>query len=180
MNPSRAEPPANPEIRELSDVPQADWTSLFAGETDPFEIEPLALAWRAKDTHFVLYAEGRAASHVSILLRHVVRVSRESVPVTGVAGVLTRPDLRGRGLARRVLAHALRETRSRAATSFALLFCLPKLVSLYRELGWQEVAPPVLIEQPSGAAPAPLPAMVLALGERPWPAGPVDLDSRPW
>lgn len=123
MGPARGELPTDAEIREVADVPQADWTSLFAGETDPFEIEPLGLAWRAKDTHFVLYAQRRAASHVSVLLHHVVRVGGESVPVTGVAGVLT---------------------------------------------------------QPSGAAPAPLPAMVLALGERPWPAGPVDLDSRPW
>ena len=123
------------EILELAEVPVADWHALFAGEMDPFEIEHLHLIWRPKDTHFVLYSGGRAASHVSVLLRHMVRVGSDQIAVTGVAGVTTRPDLRRRGLAGRLLRHALWATRSRAETSFALLFCLPKLVALYRSLG---------------------------------------------
>ena len=49
-------------IREVTEVSQADWTTLVGGESDPFEIEPLGLAWRAKDTHYVAYLDG-AASH---------------------------------------------------------------------------------------------------------------------
>ncbi len=168
------------EIQELAEVPWVDWHALFAGEADPFEIEHLHLTWRPKDTHFVLYSGGLAASHVSVLLRHVVRVGSDQIAVTGVAGVITRPDLRRRGLASRLLDHALSATRSRAQTSFALLFCLPKLVTLYRSLGWQEITSVVDFERPSGVVEAPLRTMVLALRGEDWPAGPLILNSPPW
>ena len=176
----RGESPVATEIRELAEVPGADWQALFAGNADPFEIEPLNLSWRPKDTHFVLYSDGRAASHVSILLRHMVRAGSSAVRVTGVAGVVTRPDLRRRGLARRLLGHALRETQSRTGSAFALLFCLPKLVPLYKGLGWQEISSVVHVEQPCGVIEAPLRTMVLPLRGEKWPAGPVWLDSPPW
>lgn len=173
-------PSLSGEIRELAEVPSADWQALFAGDADPFEIEHLGLSWRSKDTHFILYSDGQAASHVSILLRHLVRAGPQAVGVTGVAGVVTRPDLRRRGLARRLLAHALREAKSRTGSQFALLFCLPKLIALYQRLGWEEIPSPVYVEQPSGVVEVPLRTMVLRLLHMEWPTGPVWLDSPPW
>ncbi len=174
------QPFGSQDIQELVEVPGEDWHELFAGNSDPFDIEHLGLAWRHKDTHFVLYREGRAVSHVSILLRHTVRVGREHIAVTGVAGVITRRDLRRRGLAAWLLSHGLAETRERARSSFAFLFCLPRLVPLYDSLGWNDVRASVHIKQPSGVIEAPLPAMVLPIQGDAWPAGPVWLDSAPW
>lgn len=167
-------------IREWAEVPGADWQALFAGSADPFAIDHLGLSWRKKDMHFVLYAGDRAACHVSMLLRHLIRVRSERIAVTGVAGVFTRPDLRHRGLARCLLDHALREIQNRTESEFALLFCLPQLGELYRGLGWQGVSSAVHVEQPSGVIEAPLRTMVLPLRSMRWPGGPVWLDSPPW
>lgn len=176
----RGEPPASETIRELSEVPAADWQTLSAGDPDPFGTEYLNLSWRSKDTHFVLYSNGRAASHVSVLLAHTVRVGSEEVRVTGIAGVLTRPDVRNRGFARHLLDHALGETQARTASAFGLLFCLPRLVTLYQRIGWEEVGSPVFAEQPSEIIRVPLRTMFLSLRDMKWPTGPVFLDSPPW
>lgn len=171
---------AGEEIRELATLPKADWDVLSAGRSDPFGIEHLQLSWRPKDTHFLLYRDGRAASHVSVLLRHTVRVGSDRIAVTGVAGIITRPDLRHRGLATRVLRHALDATRHRARTSFGFLFCLRELVPLYEARGWREVCSVVRIQQPAGVVEAPLRAMILPLHDQQWPAGPVCLGGPPW
>ena len=176
----QADCPGETDIRELAEMPADDWQALFAGETDPFEIEHLHLSWRPKDVHFVLYSDGRAVSHVSVVLRHAVRVGGRRIDVTGVAGVITRPDLRRRGLAALLLQHAIRETQPRAGSAFALLFCRPDRAALYGRLGWMEVASAVHVEQPAGIIEAPLRTMVLPLRDEPWPSGAVWLDSRPW
>ena len=168
------------EIRELRELSGEDWDALRCGEDDPFGIAPLGLTWRSKDLHFILYRERRAASHVSILLRHEIRVGARRVAVTGVAGVITRKELRRRGLAQRVLNHAIREVLPRADTSFALLFCLPGLVELYRKLGWTEVAAPVRADQPGGVVALPLRTLVLPLEDIAFPDGELRLDSLPW
>ncbi len=91
------------EIRQLPAVSQAEWDTLFAGNPDPFGIEPLRLQMRAKDLHFILDLDGHAASHVSLLLSHTPRVGSLGIPVSGIGGVLTRPDVRRRGVAARLL-----------------------------------------------------------------------------
>jgi hypothetical protein len=62
----------------------------------------------------------------------------------------------------------------------ALLFCLPGLVGFYHRQGFELVTTPVLIEQPAGGLPAPLPVMVRSLRGQTWPEEPVILGSRLW
>jgi GNAT superfamily N-acetyltransferase len=168
------------EIRRLPAVSQADLDALFAGNPDPFGIEPLRLQTRAKDLHFILALDGQAASHVSLLLSHTLRVGTLGVPVGGIGGVITRPDVRRRGFAARLLGHTLSHLRTQSASEFAFLFCLPRLLGYYRSLGWEEIREDVYIEQPGGEILSPLCSMAISLRDHTWPPGRVHLGSLPW
>jgi len=168
------------EIRQLPTVSQADWDVLLAGSTDPYGMGPLRLEMRAKDLHFILKPDGHPASHVSVLLSHTLRVGTLGVPVGGIGGVLTRPDVRRRGYAALLLRHALDHLRTQTASEFAFLFCLPRLLGYYQLLGWEEILEDVYIEQPGGEILSPLRAMVIPLRQCPWPPGQVHLGSLPW
>ncbi|WP_258314652.1 GNAT family N-acetyltransferase, partial [Streptomyces sp. Act143] len=107
-----------------------------------------------------------------------VAAGREPFPVAGLGGVVVAPDLRGRGLARLVVAAAAHARGTGA--EFGLLFCLPDRVPLYRRLGWRESADGMRVEQPGGVVAHPLRTMWLPLAEGAvWPSGPARLHSLP-
>ena len=56
---------------------------------------------------------------------------------------------RGRGLARQIVAEALRLGAS-LGPELAMLFCLPSRAGLYERLGFSAIEPPVLVQQPDG------------------------------
>jgi len=163
------------DIRIFQTLPDAERQALFGWGEDLFSVNTLGLQWRSKDRHFVLYEDGSPLANASVL-RHEFR----NMVVGGLGGVITLPEGRGRGLARQVVGRATEFLRDDLGASFGLLFCLPRLVPFYRSLGWQVVEPGVLIDQPGGKIPSPVPVMVLPFGEEPWPAERVDLDSLPW
>lgn len=114
------------------------------------------------------------------MLRLPVAIGGAETEVVGVGGVAVAPDVRGRGLARLVLAAALRHART-MGPRHALLFCRPALVPLYEHLGWHLLDEEVLVEQPGDrSVPMPLRTMVTPLHENAaWPPGPVRLLSLP-
>lgn len=154
---------------------------LFEWGQNIFGVEDALLQWRPKDTHFILEVGGRPASHVGVL-KHTVSAGGFPVVVGGVGGVVTVPEMQGRGLARRGMRHAAAFMREELGVEFGLLFCLDRLVGFYESLGWRLVPERVEIEQSSGPIPAPFNMMVLpcGAGEREWPAGEVKLNSLPW
>ena len=157
-----------------------DKRTLFEWGENIFGVEDALLQWRPKDFHFILEAEGRAASHVGVL-KHTVSAGGEAVVVGGVGGVVTVPEMQGRGLARRGMRHAAAFMCEELGVEFGLLFCLDRLVGFYESLGWQLVPERAEVEQESGPIVAPFNIMVLPCGgAREWPAGEVRLNSRPW
>jgi GNAT superfamily N-acetyltransferase len=163
------------EIRAFQTLPEAERRALFGWGEDLFSVNARGLQWRPKDRHFVLYEDGLPLANASVL-RHEVR----DMVVGGLGGVITLPEARGRGLARHVVGRATEFLRDDLQASFGLLFCLPRLVPFYRSLGWQVVEPGVLIDQPGGKIPSPVPVMILPFKDEPWPTERVDLDSLPW
>ncbi len=163
------------EIHVFQTLPDAERQALFGWGEDLFSVNALGLRWRSKDRHFVLYEDGSPLANASVL-RHEVR----NRVVGGLGGVITLPEARGRSLARQVVGRATEFLRDDLGASFGLLFCLPRLVPFYRSLGWQVVEPGVLIDQPGGKIPSPVPVMILPLKDETWPAERVDLDSLPW
>lgn len=154
---------------------------LFEWGQNIFGVEDTLLRWRPKDVHFILEAEGRAVSHVGVL-KHTVSAGGVPVVVGGVGGVVTVPEMQGRGLAQRGMRHAAAFMCEEWGVEFGLLFCLDRLKPLYESLGWRHVPERVEIEQESGPITAPFNTMVLPCGDgaREWPAGEVKLNSFPW
>jgi len=163
------------DIRTFHTLPDAEVQALFGWGEDPFSVTPLGLQWRSKDRHFVLYEDGAPLASASVL-RHEVR----DRVVGGLGGVVTRPEAQGRGLARQVVGRATEFMRDDLGASFGLLFCLPRLVPFYESQGWTVVEQGILIDQPGGKIPSPVPVMILPFGEERWPAERVDLGSLPW
>src|SRR5688572_22692139 len=143
------------DIRTYQTLPDAERQALFGWGEDLFSVNALGLKWRPKDWHCVLYEDGAPLANASVL-RHEVR----DMVVGGLGGVITLPEARGRGLARQVVGRAAELMRDDLGASFGLLFCLPRLVPFYESQGWTVVEPGVLIDQPGGKVPSPIPVMI--------------------
>lgn len=154
---------------------------LFEWGQNIFGVQDALLQWRPKDFHFIVEVGGRAAAHVGVL-KHTVSAGGTPVVVGGVGGVVTVPEMQGKGLARRGMRHAAAFMCEELGVEFGLLFCLDRLVGFYESLGWRVVPERTEIEQPSGPIPAPFNVMVLPCGDagRAWPAGEIKLNSLPW
>jgi GNAT superfamily N-acetyltransferase len=167
------------ELRIANVLTDDEHRQLFGWGEDIFGMANQGLHWRPKDHHVFVEVGGRAVSHVG-LLRHTVKVGGAPVEVGGIGGVVTMPDMQGRGHARQALRYASSLMCREWGLNFGLLFCREALTPFYRELGWRRVEEPVMIEQPSGRIGSPVVVMVLSCGDQGWPAGVVDLGSFPW
>jgi predicted acetyltransferase len=70
------------------------------------------------------------------------------VPASGIAGVAVVPEMRGRGVARRMLTDLLHRVRDRGAAISSLD---PTTLTPYRRLGWEEVGALTLTAWPTAA-----------------------------
>lgn len=145
---------------------------------DIFQIEALGLIWRPKQIQLVLYDDREAISTCG-LLKQSLQAGQQTLEVGGIGGVATPPAFQGKGYARRLLSESLRIFSEEWLLDAGLLFCRPALVPFYEGTGWQRLEVPVKILQPGGMQDCPVPVMVYPLG-RPWPGGPVTMDSLPW
>ncbi|MEU3708546.1 GNAT family N-acetyltransferase [Streptomyces catenulae] len=174
-------PSSSPELRTtaLDTYTPADLRGISGGRPDPFEVSHLGLTWRPKEHHFGVVQGERLVAHAG-WVDLPVRVGGAQVRVAGLGGVIVAPELRGHGLARRVVsataAHAAEQ-----GYGLALLFCLPDRTPVYAAMGWTRLAAEVEAEQPGGTRTVmPLPAMWLPLGgDASWPHGRVSLLSLP-
>ncbi len=167
------------EIKEMGTlIPNEDREQLYGWGEDIFGVHDLNMSWRLKDVRFVLYVDGQAASHAA-LLKHEITVGGKPLLVAGVGSVVTPPHARGRGYARRLMQHLKDFAEREWNVEGHLLFCLPRMVAYYEQLGWRTIEP-VIIDQPDGKIESPIPVMVRASTGRSWPAGHIDLCGLPW
>ncbi|WP_030791971.1 GNAT family N-acetyltransferase [Streptomyces sp. NRRL S-920] len=143
-----------PSAIRLAQYTHADVAEILGDGDDPFGVAETGLAWLSKEEHFGIRHEGRLVAHAG-LRRLPLTVGGTALEVVGVGGVAVAPDVRGRGLARSVVAAALSHART-LGPRHALLFCRPPLVVLYERLGWRPIDE-----------------------DAQWPAGPVRLRSLP-
>jgi len=166
------------EIKLSESFTDVEKQQLFGWADDIFGAASLNLRWRPKELHLLLYARGKAVSHVG-LLKHTISVEGRAVIVGGVGGVVTVPEMQKRGYAWLLMRHAAK-LFGEWKVDAGLLFCLQRMVSFYGSLGWQVVGQPVMIEQPDGKIASPLEVMVLPSNGYVWPDGSVELNSLPW
>ncbi|MFJ6565196.1 GNAT family N-acetyltransferase [Streptomyces sp. NPDC091412] len=166
--------PPPPAVVRLTHYTEAEKTEILGDGSDPFGVAYTGLTWLPKEHHFGVRLGGRLVAHAG-LLRLPVSIGGESTEVVGVGGVAVAPDVRGRGLARQVVAAALDQART-MGPQHGLLFCRRPLVPLYERLGWRALEQDVHVEQPDGPVLMPLRTMVTLLRDRAgWPDGAVRL-----
>ncbi len=166
-------------IKRASALSDEEWERLFNWGENIFGDPPVELTWRPKEVHFVLYEDGQAMSHVSIL-KHEIRVGGKPLTVAGLGGVVTRPEAQGKGYAGKLMRSAARYFKREWKVDAGLLFCLPRMVAYYEALGWHVIEAPVFIRQPTGKMESPFLVMVLPCNGHDWPNGKVELRSLPW
>ncbi|MFD3586240.1 GNAT family N-acetyltransferase [Streptomyces sp. NPDC058683] len=170
---------AEPAAVRLPRYTKTDQDEILGDSEDPFGVASAGLTWLPKNEHFGIRRGDRLVAHAG-LLRLPVAIGGAEREVVGVGGVAVAPDLRGQGLARRVVTAALDHART-MGPQHALLFCRPPLVPLYQRLGWHPLDNEVLVEQPENRlVTMPLRTMVTPLRDNaPWPSEPVRLFSLP-
>ncbi len=166
------------EFETLSEGRRAE---LEGDELDPWGGGDLELTFVPKDHHLGVEDEDGTLVAAAGTVVAEAQVSEARFPVLGIGGVIVRASFRGRGLARAVVEAVLERGRG-LGVSFALLFCLPDRMGLYRKLGFTEVEGEVLVKQPSGGYQVmPMRTMWAPLGpDALWPSGPLVLHSLPF
>jgi GNAT superfamily N-acetyltransferase len=166
---------------ELAGVDSGQWRALQGEEPEPWGGEAEDLSWVEK-THFVGVpgGDGELLAMAAALVAEVTAGGGEPFGVAGVGGVIVRPDMRGRGLARLVI-EAVVELAGRLGPAYAMLFCRRPLVALYERFGFREIGAPVTAEQPGGRIEMPMVAMWAPLREgASWPEGAIAVLGEPF
>jgi aminoglycoside 2'-N-acetyltransferase I len=90
---------------------------------------------------------GDVVCHVG-LYRRVITWNGQKINVAGIGGVLTRADVRNRGLATIALNAAIQTLRAEDSVNFAILFCAPDRAPFYMARRFKPFEGDVYIEQP--------------------------------
>jgi GNAT superfamily N-acetyltransferase len=169
------------QVVELDRLSEPYWEELVAGELEPFGGVGETLSWREKARNIgVREDDGRLVAAAGVVLVDVKVGGEVPFPVVGLGGLLVTHTARGRGLARLLCARLL-EIALEFDVQRAMLFCMPKLMPLYSEMGFVAIEAPVWVDQPGGRIEMPMPAMWSALqGGAGWPSGSVELIGEPF
>jgi len=167
------------EIRIADRLGDDEHRTLFGWGENIFGTEDALYRWRPKDYHLITEEDGRAVSHVGVLVT-TVRAGETDVRVAGIGGVVTVPEAQGRHLVHAAMKRATEFMRDELGVEFGMLFCLPRLVPFYARQGWRLVEEEAEFDQPSGKVVSPFRVMVLPCGLREWPAGKVEVSGFPW
>jgi GNAT superfamily N-acetyltransferase len=108
--------------------------ALRRGERGRLEAEyPVSMCAERWQSHRAIWSDGAPVAH-AMLHGVVVRAHGVSLPLGLIGNVLTAPELRGRGLARRCVDACLAEARARG---YALAMLWSDQSALYARLGFQ-------------------------------------------
>jgi GNAT superfamily N-acetyltransferase len=169
------------EAIELADISSEAWRAIQGEELHPWGGEAEALSWVAKQRYVGVPGEdGELLAMAGALLADVSVGGGEPFGVVGIGGVIVRPDMRGRGLARLVIEAILGVARG-LGPAHAMLFCRQPLVALYERFGFHTIEAPVSAAQPGGRIAMPLRAMSSPLRSgAAWPDGAVEVLGEPF
>ena len=167
-------------IRQTPELTDQEAAALFGWSDDVFNVAGRELPSSGGcDTHFILEFDGQPVCHVGALL-HTIDMAGTPVAIAGLGGVVTRPEARGRGCARRLIGHVIDFAEREWKVDAGFLFCLEHMTGYYSSFGWTRLEVPVMIDQPGGVIENPGPAFVRPLGNFEWPPGTVLINRLPW
>jgi len=168
------------EIVEFEHMTTGRRDELEGDEDDPFDAAGTTLRFQRKERHVALRNDsGRLVASAGMLVVEV-DVAAERFPVVGLGGVIVNAAHRGRGLARTIVNEAIARAET-LGPRFMILFCHADRIGLYRQLGFEEVHRPVLVQQPDGYAEMPMRTMWRALAtDATWPGGHLTVHGLPF
>jgi hypothetical protein len=79
-----------------------------------------------------------------------------------------------------MLAHAAEFMKSDLRVEFGLLLCRHEVSPVYAKMGWIIIPGPTTFTRAGVGATYPNDTMILPLGKRVWPPGPIDMLGLPW
>ena len=166
---------------KLDRVAHEDWQRIVAGEREPFGGIGETLVWRDKSHHVGVRDDAGQLVAMAGLVMADVRVADEPpMQVAGIGGVIVTEAARRQGLAC-MMVERLLEIAAELGAERAMLFCLPKNMSLYAKFGFQPIEQTVSAQQPGGMIAVPMRAMWKPLaGATGWPEGRVELLGEPF
>lgn len=100
--------------------------------------------------------------------------------VSGISGVITRPEWRMQGIASMLLNKTAEFLAEVLNTEFGLLICRNEMAPFYRKNGWENIEASTYFMQESGRYRYKQTSMILRCRDRNWPQGDVDLCGLPW
>lgn len=136
--------------------------------------------WASPQWSVFLWEGEELVSRVGLLTREILHDGTTKI-IGGIGGVMTHPAKQGQGLASQAMREASRLFDAELNVSYALLFCLPRLVEFYKRLMWKPFQGKALVEQPEGKVEfSANGAMVLDVKEQSPLNGLLDLNGLPW
>ena len=143
------------------------------------EFGPRADRWRSADYYVLLNRDRQLSGRLGVL-DSKVSIANQIIRVGGIGGVATKPEFRHRGVASAMLARAAEFMKSDLRVEFGLLLCRHEVSPVYAKMGWVIVPGPTTFTRAGMAATYLHDTMILPLGARAWPPGPIDMFGLPW
>jgi GNAT superfamily N-acetyltransferase len=152
---------------------------LFEWGDDIFGGDELGLSWRPMELRFIQKIDGESVGHLG-LIKDQIEVDGKLFNIAGVGDIVTIPEIRGKGVAKKLLNHSMDFFINEWKVDAGVLFCFDSLVPFYQACGWQIANNKVFVMQPSGQIQFPNQLMVYPAEGIIWPEGTIYLNCLPW
>ncbi len=136
--------------------------------------------WASPQWSVLVWDQDKLVSRVGLLTREVLS-NGTTKSIGGIGGVMTHPEMQGKGYASHALREASKIFDSELSVAFALLFCRLYLVEFYKRYQWKPFEGQVFVEQSQGKIEfSANGAMVLDVKEQAPLNGILDFNGLPW
>jgi GNAT superfamily N-acetyltransferase len=152
---------------------------LFKWGNDIFGGDELGLSWRPMELRFIQKIDGESVGHLG-LIRDQIELNGKTLKIAGVGDIVTIPEVRGKGIAKKLLKHSMEFFIDEWKVDVGILFCLEQLVPFYQSCGWKTANNEVYVMQPSGQIKFPNSLMVYPAEGIVWTEGTINLSCLPW
>ncbi len=167
------------EIVQAKTLTNEEKQQLFGWGTDIFGGDVQNLSWRPMELHFILKINGKAIGHLGLIKEQLV-IGDKHFDIAGVGDIITIPEMRGKGIAQKLMNHAINFFIKEWKVDVGVLFCFERLVPFYQSLGWEMANNPVYVLQPTEQIKFPNQLMIYISEGKKWPAGTIEISSLPW